>query len=62
MYYVTDTHSLIWYLTNDKRIGKKAYSMFNKADKREEIIVIPTIILASKPSYADLLSLQGKYN
>ena len=46
MYYITDTHSLIWYLTEDNRLGNKAYSIFNKADKGEEIIIIPTIVLA----------------
>ena len=46
MYYVADTHSLIWYLTDDKRLSKNAYSIFEKCDKGEEIIVLPTIVLA----------------
>ena len=46
MYYITDTHSLIWYLTNDKRLSRKAYLIFEGCDRGEEIIVIPTIVLA----------------
>jgi len=46
MYYVTDTHSLIWYLAEDKKLGKKALSIFTKADKGEAIIIVPTIVLA----------------
>ena len=46
MYYITDTHSLIWYLTNGKRLSRKAYLIFEGCDRGEEIIVIPTIVLA----------------
>ena len=46
MYYVTDTHSLIWYLTEDKKLGKKAFSIFAKADRGEAIIIVPTIVLS----------------
>jgi PIN domain nuclease of toxin-antitoxin system len=46
MDYVTDTHSLVWYLTNDKRLGKKALAIFDKADNDEVAIIIPTIALA----------------
>ena len=46
MYYVADAHGIIWYLTEDKKLGKKANSIFNRADNGEEIIIIPTIVLA----------------
>ncbi len=46
MYYVTDTHSLIWYLAEDKKLGKKAFSLFEKADDGKATIIIPTIVLA----------------
>ena len=46
MYYVTDTHSLIWYLTEDKKLGKNALPIFNDADNGKEIIIVPTIVLA----------------
>lgn len=46
MYYVTDTHSFIWYLTDDQRLSHRAYAIFEACDRGEEIIVIPTIVLA----------------
>src|SRR3989338_6806001 len=46
MYYVADTHSLIWYLSEDKRLGSNALQIFMMADKGEETIIIPTIVLA----------------
>ena len=46
MYYVTDTHSLIWYLAEDEKLGKKAFSIFDKADRGEAIIIVPTIVLS----------------
>ncbi|MEK6808134.1 MAG: PIN domain-containing protein [Nanoarchaeota archaeon] len=46
MDYVTDTHGLIWYLTEDKRLGKNAFLVFSKADKGDAIVIVPTIVLA----------------
>lgn len=46
MYYITDTHSFIWYLTDDQRLSQKAYAIFEACDRGEEIIGIPTIVLA----------------
>lgn len=46
MYYVTDAHSLIWYLSDDGRLGKNASAIFEKADNGEVIIIVPTIALA----------------
>ena len=46
MYHVTDTHSLIWHLTEDKKLSKKASAIFTEADKGEAIIIVPTIVLA----------------
>jgi predicted nucleic acid-binding protein len=44
--FVTDTHALLWYLTEDKSLGKKALKIFEKADKGEAEIIIPTTVLA----------------
>lgn len=46
MYYVADSHSLVWYLTDDKKLGQKALNLFLKADNGEAIIIVPTIVLA----------------
>lgn len=46
MLYVADTHSIIWFLTNDDRLGKKAKEILERADEGKAIIIIPTIVLA----------------
>ena len=45
MDYVTDTHSLIWYFTEDSRLSKKALEVFEGTIK-EGTIIIPTLVLA----------------
>ena len=45
MNYVTDTHSLVWYFTDDQRLGKRALKMFESTVKAGQIIV-PTVVLA----------------
>ena len=46
MLYVADTHSLIWFLTDDKKLGTKAKEILEKADEGKVIIIVPTIVLA----------------
>jgi PIN domain nuclease of toxin-antitoxin system len=43
--YVTDTHSLVWYFTDDQRLSKKALKSFEGTVKEGQIIV-PTVVLA----------------
>jgi PIN domain nuclease of toxin-antitoxin system len=43
--YVTDTHSLIWYFTEDERLSKRALDAFEETIK-EGIIIIPAVVLA----------------
>jgi len=43
--YVTDTHSLVWYFTNDLQLSKKALKAFESTVKAGEIIV-STVVLA----------------
>ncbi len=45
MDYVTDTHSLVWYFTDDPRLGDKALKAFEQT-AQEGIIIIPSIVLA----------------
>jgi PIN domain nuclease of toxin-antitoxin system len=42
---VTDTHALIWYLEDSSRLSTVANEVFNKCDKGELLIYIPTICL-----------------
>ena len=43
--YVTDTHGLIWYLTNSARLGIRARAAFDSCDQGEGTIYIPTICI-----------------
>ncbi|MCU0574795.1 MAG: type II toxin-antitoxin system VapC family toxin [Syntrophobacteraceae bacterium] len=43
--YVTDTHSLIWYLEDSPRLGEEARQCFEACDRGESIIFVPTICL-----------------
>jgi PIN domain nuclease of toxin-antitoxin system len=44
--YVTDTHSLFWYLTNSSMLGPNASNAFDEADKGAALIYVPAIVLA----------------
>ena len=46
MSYVLDTHALIWFLTSDSKLGKKALELLRNADDERETIIIPTVVLA----------------
>ncbi len=45
MDYVTDTHSIVWYFTDDPRLSHRALEVFEKTIK-EGVIIIPTVVLA----------------
>jgi len=40
---VIDTHALVWYLTDDKRLGRRVAELLDRADTQ---IVVPVIVLA----------------
>jgi PIN domain nuclease of toxin-antitoxin system len=42
---VADTHSLIWYLEDDPRLGPEADRTFEACDRGELLIYLPTICL-----------------
>ena len=43
--YVADTHSLVWYFTDDQHLSKKALKSFESTIKEGQIIV-PAVVLA----------------
>jgi len=45
MDYVTDTHSIVWYFTEDTRLGRRALAVFEGTIK-EGVIIIPAVVLA----------------
>jgi PIN domain nuclease of toxin-antitoxin system len=44
--YVTDTHSLYWYLTTDKKLSEIASAIFDAAEDGQTQIVISVIVIA----------------
>lgn len=45
MDYVTDTHSLVWYFTEDSHLSKRALKVFEGTIKKG-LIIIPAVVLA----------------
>lgn len=44
--YVTDTHSLLWYLLASEALSAKAKSAFDEAESDRALIYIPSIVFA----------------
>jgi len=44
MPYITDTHSLVWYMTDDPKLSKEAKRIFKEVDNASERIFIPCIV------------------
>jgi PIN domain nuclease of toxin-antitoxin system len=44
--YVLDTHALIWYLTNDKKLGQQAKEVFAAAERGETRLIISAVVVA----------------
>ena len=53
MNFVTDTHALLWWFTDSPKIGPKASEIFEKCELGENIIFIPSIIIAEALSIFD---------
>jgi len=45
MKYVVDTHALVWYFTNDSRLGKQALKILKEAEYGDHEILISSIVL-----------------
>jgi PIN domain nuclease of toxin-antitoxin system len=45
-FYVVDTHALIWYLLNDKKLSQRAKTIFQAAEQNQTILVISAIVVA----------------
>lgn len=44
--YVSDTHSLLWYLYNSPHLSSTARAIFKQAEAGQVVILIPLIVLA----------------
>lgn len=45
MKYIIDTHTLVWYFTKDKRLGKRVKEIIYEAEQGRNEIIIPAIVL-----------------
>lgn len=45
MMYVTDTHSFVWFLTQNSSLSKKAREIFKSVELGKDTIIIPIIVL-----------------
>ena len=43
--YVTDTHSILWYLTTDHRLPRQVRRIFGSAEEGRVQILVPSIVL-----------------
>ena len=60
--FVSDTHSLVWYLTDDPKLGKNSLKTFEDADSGKETIIIPTIVLAELLYICERKKIGVKFN
>lgn len=45
MYYVTDTHAFLWYLSNSPKLSSKARALFDSCDKGKATVIVSAIVL-----------------
>lgn len=45
-FYVVDTHALIWYLLNDKKLSSRAKAIFQAAEQNQTILIVSAIVMA----------------
>jgi len=53
MNFVADTHALLWWFTDSHRISPKASEIFQRCEKGENVIFIPSIVIAEALSIFD---------
>ena len=46
MNFVTDTHALVWWFIDSPKLGPIAADIFEKCEKGENLIFIPSIVIA----------------
>ncbi|MCR4321485.1 MAG: PIN domain-containing protein [Candidatus Brocadiaceae bacterium] len=53
MNFVTDTHALLWWFTDSPKISPAASEIFEKCEKGENVIFVPSIVIAEALSVFD---------
>lgn len=62
MNFLTDTHALLWHFTNSPKISQKTREIFNKCERGECIIFIPSIVIAECLSIFDKKKVTFDFN
>lgn len=44
--FISDTHSWLWYLSSDSRLGENAKDVFRSTDDGDSTVIIPSIVVA----------------
>lgn len=45
MYYVTDTHAFLWYLSDSPKLSQKARAIFDSCDRGEVTVIVSAVVL-----------------
>jgi PIN domain nuclease of toxin-antitoxin system len=53
MNFITDTHALIWWFTDSPRLSSRASETFEECENGDNIIFIPSIVIAEALSIFD---------
>ena len=53
MNFVADTHALLWWFTDSRKISLKASELFEKCEAGDNVIFIPSIVIAESLSIFD---------
>ena len=53
MNFVADTHALLWWFTDSRKISPKASELFEKCEAGDNVIFIPSIVIAESLSIFD---------
>ena len=59
--YVIDTHTLPWYVSGDKRLGKEAKKIMEKIDNGEQVGIIPSIVILGALYIAEKYGFKDKF-
>ncbi len=53
MDFVTDTHALLWWFVDSQKISAKASAIFEECENGENVIFVPSIVIAEALSIFD---------
>ncbi|PIV06177.1 MAG: hypothetical protein COS57_04770 [Syntrophobacterales bacterium CG03_land_8_20_14_0_80_58_14] len=53
MNYVVDTHALLWWFTDNPKLGPQATQIFQKCEQGKNVLFVPSIVIAEALSIFD---------